>query len=229
MNSTTYLPLLWALKTSQDSKAWNLAWKKFAELYAERIWQWACVSGRRWGLPEPKVREIAEEIRQEVLLDIHNKMETYDLDKHTVGGYRNWLRKVTHNALTTYLRRQPRDRGAGDTDVWELLLQEEARAELEGRVESEIQQEVFQEARAQWWESLSAREKEICQALGCLDGRSTTQRGGAEAERHSAGKELAERLGLTPAAVYQVKKRALDKLKKMALDLRSKYDLDDPR
>jgi RNA polymerase sigma-70 factor (ECF subfamily) len=188
------------------------AWERFAFQYAGRVQRWSYRCCRGWHLPEHDARDVAGDVRQHILLTIHEKLRSYDLNKREEGGFRRWLRTATHNALIDLLRRRERDRGSGDTEVLERLNQEPARAELDRELEELFEREAFQQALARVRSAVSERDWQVCQALGWEDGRARKSPGG-EAPPESVAGEVARRYGMTVLAVVKVKSRVLKKLR----------------
>jgi RNA polymerase sigma factor (sigma-70 family) len=208
MADTTHITLLLALKDPANRTHWDL----FARNYGPRIRGWCLRWCRQWGLKSTDASDVADEVTQHLLASIHQKMASYRVEEHRPGGYRAWLHTVAHNALIRYLQQRQRERGSGDSAVLERLAEQEARTDLEQELDRELTRELFPEVLARVRAEVSARDWQILEALGWEDGRSGKPAGAAEAARASV-KEVAERHGMTVAAVAKVKSRIVLQLK----------------
>lgn len=122
-----------------DDPTDQTAWNRLVDCYGPRIHGWC----RRWCAQEAD----AEDVTQQVLLNLVRHLRTYDRAK---GRFRTWLRAVTRHALQDYLENQQLPgKGTGDSDVRQLLETVEAREDLEKRLEAEFDLELQEEAMAQ--------------------------------------------------------------------------------
>lgn len=202
------MSLIVALKDPTNKEAWE----RFALEYAGRVQRWSYRCCRDWHLPEHDARDVAEDIRQHILLTIHEKVRSYDLTRRVEGGFRKWLRLATHNTLIDLLRKRERGRGSGDTEVLKRLHQEPARAELDRELEELVEREAFREALARVRSAVSERDWQICEALGWEDGRVKKAADG-EAPVKSVAGEVARQFGMTILAVVKAKSQVLKRLK----------------
>jgi RNA polymerase sigma factor (sigma-70 family) len=115
------------------------AWGDFAERYGRKIYHWC----RQWHLQEAD----AEDVTQQVLLKLAQKMQTFQYDQGR--SFRAWLKTVTHHAWRDFIdgARRP-GAGTGDTVVLELLHTVEARERLIEELDPEFAQELLDEAMA---------------------------------------------------------------------------------
>jgi RNA polymerase sigma factor (sigma-70 family) len=188
------------------------AWARFAQRYAARVRAWAYRWCRRWNLAEDDARETAEEVAQALLAGIHDKMAAFDLAQWSPGGFRRWLRTVTHNALVNYLQRRARERGSGDSGVLEQLRKQPAHDDLEQELEHELQLEMERRSVENVKCTVSGRDWQIVEALGFADGRAARwQPPGEDAPPSVAN--VAASFGLSPSAVLAVKSRVLKALR----------------
>jgi RNA polymerase sigma factor (sigma-70 family) len=135
-SSQTSATLLGRLdRDPQDAAAWG----EFVRRYGPKVYQW-CL---RWNLQDAD----AEDVTQNVLLEVARKMRTFTYDPSR--SFRAWLKAITHAAWCDWLEDRKRPgRGSGDTGVRELLATVEARADLERRMEEQFDCELLEEATA---------------------------------------------------------------------------------
>ena len=89
---TTSLPLLDKLRVRRD----HVSWSEFVDLYAPVLYRWNLAAGMQ---PAD-----AQEIVQEVLLFVHERLETFEWRRP--GAFRTWLRRVTVNKTRALRRRK---------------------------------------------------------------------------------------------------------------------------
>jgi RNA polymerase sigma-70 factor (ECF subfamily) len=114
-------------------------WKEFVQRYAPKIYRWC----RQWKLQEAD----AEDVTQNVLAKLVNKLRTFDYDPAL--SFRGWLKTVTQHALYDFLaeRRRP-GLGSGDSAVAGLLESVEAQTDLLVQLQEEFDHELLEEAMA---------------------------------------------------------------------------------
>src|SRR4051794_33914654 len=78
------------------------AWSAFVDRYGPRIFGWC----RKWNLQQAD----AENVTQEVLVKLYEKIHLYKPEK---GSFRGWLKTVTQHAWSDYLKGQNRG-GVGE-------------------------------------------------------------------------------------------------------------------
>jgi len=179
-DSKTRVTLLGQLRRDPTNQA---IWAEFVEHYGTRIYRWC----RKWDLQEAD----AQDVTQNVLLKLADKMRTFDYDPSR--SFRAWLKTLTHHAWSDFLEsRQRPGRGSGDSQVVEMLHSVEARADLVQQLEAEFDRELLEEAVArvrlrvapQTWEAFR---------LTALEGLS--------------GAEAAQRIPMQVAQVFVAKRR----------------------
>jgi RNA polymerase sigma-70 factor (ECF subfamily) len=117
----------------------HAAWGEFAERYGRKIYGWC----RRWQLQEAD----AEDVTQQVLLKLAQKMRTFSYDPS--HSFRAWLKTVTHHAWRDFVDSQRRPGGGtGDTGILEVLHTVEARDRLVEELDEEFNRELLDEAMA---------------------------------------------------------------------------------
>src|SRR5215475_11496667 len=93
------------------------AWVQFTERYGRKIYAWC----RQWNLQEAD----AEDLTQDVLLKLAEKMQTFVYDP--AKSFRAWLKTVTRHAWSDSWSGRKAAVGAGGSQVLELLHTVEAR------------------------------------------------------------------------------------------------------
>jgi RNA polymerase sigma-70 factor (ECF subfamily) len=133
LTSPTLLGRLSRLPTDQA------AWAEFNERYGRKIYGWC----RHWHLQQAD----AEEVTQEVLLKLIQKLRTFRYDP--ARSFRAWLKTVAHHAWRDFLdsRRRP-GAGSGDTQMAEKLQTVQARDNLVEHLDEEFGRELLDEALA---------------------------------------------------------------------------------
>jgi RNA polymerase sigma-70 factor (ECF subfamily) len=195
-SSRTSPSLLGRLRLAPDDPA---AWDEFVKRYGLKIYQWCC----RWGLQHAD----AEDVTQNVLLEIARKMRTFTYDP--ARSFRGWLRVLTHAAWCDLLEsRKRRPAGSGDRRVQELLETVEARDQLVQRLEEQYDSELLAEAEARVRLRVEPHTWEAFRLLA-VEGRS--------------GAEAAGLLGMTVGTVFKCKSR----VQKMLRDEVAKLDRDE--
>jgi RNA polymerase sigma-70 factor (ECF subfamily) len=118
MAMTTSLDLLRKVRSLSDGRAWE----DFLSTYEPFIESWLA----RQGLDPHQ----AADVRQEVMCVLLSELQRFEHNGNT-GAFRLWLRRITANRLTTYLRRQKSPYGT------KMQRLEDAARELE-RDDSEL-------------------------------------------------------------------------------------------
>lgn len=193
MSSTTNLSLLARLREEPDNQQ---GWNEFVQRYGPRIYSWC----RRWGLQESD----AEDVKQNVLLQISRQMKTFEYDPS--GRFRSWLKTVAWRAWADFLKAQGRNRaqpnGADPTDQ---LYSVAGRDDLMREIEQEADRELLEIAI----ESVKPRVREhTWEAFRLMT------------YDHLSGAEVAKRLGMKEASVFVARGR----VQKMLLEEVARLD-----
>ena len=123
--------LLGRLRHSPGDQA---AWGQFVDRYGPVVYRWC----RKWGLQEVD----AEDVTQNVLLDLGRQMRTFEY--RADGRFRAWLRVVAHRAWCDFLDARRRNTpGSGDTAVGALLASVPAGDELVDTLDAECERELL--------------------------------------------------------------------------------------
>src|SRR5215207_10792010 len=182
----TRASLLVRLRDPNDADAW----KEFVRLYAAVIYGFA----RKRGLQDAD----AADLMQEVLRSVAGAVGRLDYDT-TKGTFRGWLYSITRNKVYNFLesrRRHPR--GTGDSNAHQRLEETPGRAADSGEWDREYERKAFAWA--------ADRVKGEFQP-------STWQAFWGTAVDGQSAKDVGQRLGLSPGAVYVAKSRVLARLK----------------
>ena len=154
------------------------AWRDFVERYGSRIYSW-CLNRKL----KP---QDSEDITQEILLKIANHFEKFEYDPSR--SFRGWLRRVTENAVTDFIRSSSNRLIAhGGSSVVELLSKEPDRAELQKYLAEAFDLEILDEAKSRVKQRVIDRRWQSWDLL--------TNHG-------KSGKEVAEQLGISVGVTY---------------------------
>ena len=166
------------------------AWRTMVHLYTPLVYQWCARSGVRGA--------DAEDVAQEVFRKAAAHLDGFQRER-AGDSFRGWLRAITRTSLVDQLRRGGRQpQGLGGTDAQRRLqdvadplahLDEGAAEEAEGlrlRALELIRQEVEERTWEMFWLTVIEEQSPVA---------------------------VAERLGVTPAAVRKAKSRVLHRLK----------------
>jgi RNA polymerase sigma-70 factor (ECF subfamily) len=133
---TTSESLLLRLRIAPDDQE---AWARFADRYGTLITRWC----RKQGLRGPDLADVS----QDVMARLVSALRRFSYDPS--GRFRGRLRAVVMNALRDHIApwRGP-GRGSGDSRVVEFLAGQEARKELDKRLEESFDLEMMERAMA---------------------------------------------------------------------------------
>ncbi len=179
--------LLVRLRDHRDNQAWG----EFVELYAPLIYAYL----RKRGLQDADAADLTQDCLRQVAAHV-GRLE-YDPRR---GSFRGWLFTIVRNRLHNF-QQQPRQlyQGSGDPQVRSML---------------ELQPAGEPEEREQW-----DREYHLGLLAWATDQvrprvqEATWQAFWQTAVEGKSGKEAAQALGLTPAAVYLAKSRVMARLR----------------
>ena len=135
MESNTSATLLARLRQVPADQA---AWAQFAERYGRKIYAWC----RTWNLQGAD----AEDLTQDVLLKLAEKMQTFEYDP--TKSFRGWLKTVARHAWSDSWSSRKAAVAAGGSQALEMLQTVEARDDLVRRLEEEFDRELLDEAMA---------------------------------------------------------------------------------
>jgi RNA polymerase sigma-70 factor (ECF subfamily) len=184
-SAATRPSLLLRLRDRHDTDAWQ----QFVRLYAPLVYQF----GRRKGLQDADAADLTQEVLRSVGVGA-GRLE-YDPRR---GSFRGWLFTIAHRRLCDLLRRRRRqEQGSGDSAV-QGRLDEQPAPEDEAAWEREYQQRLFA------WAAEQVRSQVH---------ETTWQAFWQTAVTGDSGQEVAQRLGLSVAAVYLARSRVMTRLK----------------
>jgi len=183
---TTRPSLLFRLRDPADQRAWA----EFVGLYAPFVYGFL----RKQGLQDAD----AADLTQVVLRAVVASMSSFDYDPMR-GSFRGWLFTIVRNKLRNYRAESARRwQGTGDTAMIELLQSQPAPEAEVAAWQREWEQRLFQ------W--LANKVKPDFQ-------ESTWQAFWRTAIDGERGKDVAESLGMSVAAVYLAKSRVMARLR----------------
>ncbi len=187
-SSATRPSLLVRIRDHADADAWA----RFVDIYGPLIYGFV----RKRGLQDAD----AVDLVQEVLRSVAGAISRLEYDPGR-GTFRGWLFTIVNNRLRNDLKaKQRREAGSGDSAVAQQLAQEPAPDEWETQWEAEHQQRLLTWASEKVQSEVEPRTWQAFR-LTAVEGR--------------AGKEVAQELNTTVAAVYLAKSRVMARLKEL--------------
>jgi RNA polymerase sigma-70 factor (ECF subfamily) len=114
------------------------AWESFEQIYRPVVFRIARARGLQYA--------DAVDLVQQVFISVAHAIDSYERKE---GGppFRNWLSRITRNAVLKALTRQPKDRASGGTAILEVLSEvpsvDQATVSL---LQDELRLEVFKQA-----------------------------------------------------------------------------------
>jgi RNA polymerase sigma-70 factor (ECF subfamily) len=132
--SDTHVTLLDRLRRNPaDERAWG----EFVRHYGAKVLAWC----QHWGLQEAD----AQEVSQEVLLKLAEKMRSFAYDPER--SFRAWLKTLAQHAWSDYVEARDRaGRGTGADQVLDVLDRLPAREDLARRLEEQFDHELLEAA-----------------------------------------------------------------------------------
>lgn len=156
------------------------AWETFLHTYGPRIDAWC----RRWKLQEADVQDVT----QNILLKLAKQFDTFEYNQSL--SFRNWIRTVTENALSDFVKAQRRN--TVGVSAPELLTTIEAQTDLLTRLSDSFDLELLAEARARTRESVDPKHWRVFTLM---------------ADENVSGAEAAQQEGLSVANAFAIKSR----------------------
>ncbi len=172
------------------------AWDQFEQLYRPVIFRIARAKGLQ--------HSDALDLVQQVLMSVSAAIGRYEKQS---GGirFRNWLSRVTRNAILKALSRGPRDRAAGGSEILDVLSEvADADGATDALIELEYRREVYVRA--------AARVREDVQEVTWLAFEATVL-------QSVAIDAAAKRFGLSTGSVYAARSRIMRRLKTAVAEL----------
>ena len=122
------------------------AWESFEKIYRPVIFRIARAKGLQYA--------DAVDLVQQVLISVAAAIHAYE-KRDDETPFRNWLSRITRNAILKALTRQPKDRADGGTQVLDVLSQVPAAdQEADSMIELEVRREIFHAAAQKVRESV---------------------------------------------------------------------------
>lgn len=188
---TTRHSLLMRLRDRQNGAAWSL----FVEIYAPLIYGLA----RRKGLQDADAADLTQSVLQSV------SAAASDFEYDPQKSFRGWLFTIVRNRVTDFQRSEKRRAvAAGDTATQALIEQRAGDEDELGQWEREHEQRLFEVA------------------AGKVRGEvhdSTWRAFQQTAVEGKSGKEVAEALGMSVAAVYLAKSRVMARIREQIQEI----------
>jgi RNA polymerase sigma factor (sigma-70 family) len=184
---TTRPSLLLRIRDSRDEDAW----RQFVRLYTPVVYGYA----RRRGLQDADAADVA----QEVLRTVAATVGKFDYDQAR-GTFRSWLFTLAHHRLCDFLTRRKRGGQSLDDPALQAMIEQQAVAPEPALWDREYEARLFD------WAARQAREQFE---------PTTWQAFWLTAVENQSGKEAAEKLGISVAAVYLAKSRVLARLRQL--------------
>ena len=138
----TNASLIARIKDPDNAAAWNV----FEKLYRPVIFRIARAKGLQYA--------DAADLVQTVFLSVAGAIESYE---HRDGGpaFRNWLSRITRNAILKAITRQPKDRAVGGSQLINVFSEIAAPdVETNEMIDNELRREVFTQAAERVRESV---------------------------------------------------------------------------
>jgi RNA polymerase sigma-70 factor (ECF subfamily) len=180
--ASTNLLLLEQLRTNPRDEA---AWNELVRGYAPAIRRWC----RAWRLQDADV----DDVTQTVLLKLARMMATFHYDPS--GSFRSYLKTLTNYAVRDALKTlNSRGLEAGGSALLDWLAVVDTRNDLAHCLESELRRDLFREAASRVSQRIDGRTWNAFRML---------------VQERLPGQEVANRTGMTLAAVYMAKSRVL--------------------
>jgi RNA polymerase sigma factor (sigma-70 family) len=180
--------LLFRIRDARDQEAWG----RFIDLYAPLVYGFL----RKRGLQDADAADLTQDVLRQVSVAV--KSLEYDANR---GSFRSWLFTVVQNRLTDHWRKEGiREHGAGDTNAHQQL--------------KELPQPDGLDANAEWEADYERQLFHYAAEIVKQDFTPTTwQAFWLTAVDGISGRDVADKLGMSVAAVYLAKGRVMARLK----------------
>ena len=166
------------------------AWEQFADIYRPIIWRIAVARGFQ--------DADAHDLAQQVLISVAAAIGRWEKNNEQTR-FRNWLSRVTKNAILNALMRQPDDRASGGSSARivldEVVQRDQAAEEL---LKVEYRREIYLRAAEQVRVDVADKTWQAFE-LSVVDGIDIAT--------------VAKRLGSSPGAVYSARSRVMYRLR----------------
>lgn len=176
-HSVTSLTLMRNLCANPKDAA---AWETFLQTYGPRIDAWC----RRWKLQEADVQDVT----QNILLKLAKQFSNFEYNQAL--SFRNWLRTVTENALSDFVKAQ--NRKTVGVSAPEMLTTMEAQKDLFERLSESFDLELLAAARTRTEESVDPKHWRVFSLM---------------ADENISGADAARQEGISVANAFAIKSR----------------------
>lgn len=159
----TRASLIYRVRDPNDDESW----REFYEIYQPLLYRYARARGLN--------RETAEEITQQCMAMLSEKMATFEYSRDK-GGFKNWLRRVTNNKIIDYFKkkkvplaesaafRRPQEREESPDELWDRQWRKRHLKYCLQRIRDEVAPSTYQAFEyyvlAEW------PVEKVCQTLG---------------------------------------------------------------
>lgn len=187
-NPPTRPTLLFRIRDARDQEAWE----RFIDLYAPLVYGFL----RKRGLQDADAADLTQDVLRQVSVAV--KSLEYDAKR---GSFRSWLFTVVQNRLTDHWRKEGiRVHGAGDTSAQHQLneVPDAGGQDASQEWDADYEQQLFQYAAKIVQQDFTPATWDAFW-LTAVDGL--------------PGRDVADKLGMTVAAVYLAKGRVMTRLK----------------
>ena len=176
------------------------AWETFEKLYRPVVFRIARAKGLQYA--------DAADLVQTVFLSVSKAIESYE---STTDGppFRNWLSRITRNAILKALTRKPKDRASGGTQILEALAEVPAHDTTSRLLDEELRREIFVQASEKVRESVQ-RVTWLVFEMSVLQQKSV--------------ESVAENLNMSVGNVYAARSRVMKRLKEAVRQLEFESD-----
>lgn len=173
------------------------AWEEFTELYRPVIVRLALARG----LQEADAQDLA----QQVFVSVHGAIGRWVPNSEGVR-FRNWLSKITRNAILKTLTRRPADAARGGSEIISLMAEVKAPdGQLREQLEDEIERELYLRASEMVQQEVNARSWQAFQWTSLEE---------------VSIEEAAKRLNQSVGSVYAMRSRVMRRLRDVVRILR---------
>jgi RNA polymerase sigma-70 factor (ECF subfamily) len=181
--------LLVRVRSPEDRRSWESAWRRLVDLYSPVVYAWCLGAGLQ---PAD-----AADVGQEVFLTVARKLGQFRRDREA-DSFRGWLYAIARNKVRDWARHRGASGANGDEDLLEQL-------EAPQRGPSDPPVSDTQESRLFYRRALDL-------VQGEFEPRSWQAFWGVVVEGQPPA-DIAARLGMTANAVYLAKSRVLRRLR----------------
>ena len=166
------------------------AWEEFMELYRPVIIRMAKARGMQ--------EADAQDMSQQVFLSVYQAIERWE-PQSAETRFRNWLSKITRNAILKALTRAPHDLPIGGSHANNLLSQLASPApQLQQLLEDEVQREIYHRAAEIVQQEVNDRSWQVFQWTAVQD---------------VSIEEAAQRLNQSVGSIYAMRSRVMRRLR----------------